>query len=306
MAPAATYGVAHAVYVVFDGSDEFGSCFDSFLCFFPVWLGGRDVVAFALVVVFTFVAIVALSRLGVIESRTFVMASSYSLYVKDSLGFFNPNPAGMLLFSVVAVAFLYGSRPMFWVSCALFLFFFTFLGARTYLLGVILLGLGRLIDSDRFEPVVRIATFVVLLVVPVALVLLVRTISVEAFGFFVLVDSASSGRLGQLSEAVAQLGQWQLFFGGGDIVRDFGILNYTLSMGVVPYAVWFSALVFGSLRRLDFSSSCFVFVVVLTSYFENYFSAYSLAFLVFLNLLLGRRAAGCSFGNENGRRYALS
>src|SRR5690606_29745521 len=171
---------------------------------------------------------------GYLENIIFYDSLGYGLSIRESLGFFNPNPASLLLFSSVIVSLYIKDYLAFIISLLLFIFLIPFFGSRTYLYSFVIFGLVYIFSkSSLLKKLINILVLLFLIVFPIILYFL---ISVGNWNFMGIdLNSVTSDRLNRIRIMFFENGGINLFPSLNIDVVDSGLTNILLKLGLIFY-----------------------------------------------------------------------
>lgn len=229
-------------------------------------------------------AVFALSFLGIIDSKVFVNTLGYAQEERNSLGFFNPNPASLLLLSVMTIFFVYGRYWYFYISLIVFFVFSIWLFSRTYLLVACLFPFILLLGRLRLSVFFNIFSVCSILIVPIFALGFAeyRTITVAG----VDLNAYLSNRLYVISESFSSGGGVALFPNSGFVTVDPGLMNMLGGGGLLLYLLFSAVLISAISYRPGYRLSLLVLIFVLINLSENIFSPYNLLSLAFLAFVI--------------------
>jgi len=229
-------------------------------------------------------SVVALSSfLGILESKVFVNTLGYAQEERNSLGFYNPNPASLLLISAVTIFFLYGRYWYFAISLVIFFIFSIWLFSRTYLLVGFLFPILFILRRWPFSIFFNAFSVVAILVVPIISVILNEYRAFYVAG--VDINAYLSNRLYVISESFSSSGGMSFFPNSKFLTVDPGLINLLGGGGLILYMVFAAILVSSIACRPGYQLSVLAFIYLLINFSENIFSPYNLLSLAFLSLL---------------------
>lgn len=244
----------------------------------------------AIVVFCVCLSVFFLSFVGLIESKTFVNTLGHAQEERNSLGFFNPNPASLLLLSVVLIFYLFERYFWFWVSFLAFCFFSVWLFSRTYVFIACLLPLFYFIRLCRLSVALNIVSVFIVLMIPLFVINFSEYRPIYVAG--VDINSYLSNRLYVVSESFSAGGGVSLFPSSNFVTVDPGLINFLGGGGVLMYLMFSAVLIFALARRPGKKLSLLAFVFLLVNLSENIFSPYNLLSILFFVSIL-KKTYGC-------------
>lgn len=239
-----------------------------------------------------------LSFLGVLESTVFINTLGFAFEKRDGLGFYNPNPASLLLLSCVVVFSAFGKSGMFFLSLMLFWFFQIWLGSRTYIVVSVLVCLVFFIRGR----IVLLRFFCFSLVcVLAALPMLVVWVSNSA-GFNLLgvdVNALLSDRLNVMRLVFENSGGLSSFPSDEFIAIDPGFINLLGYIGVLLYYFFLIGFLVALFKEKRGGVLIAMIAFVFSNFTENAISPYNLMSLLFFVFLFINIKDSSREKNEN-------
>ena len=266
--------------------------FALFLSFFD-WKSKKLNLFFLSCILLTLFVLVSLLALnGLIESKSFMMASSYGFSIKHSLGFLNPNIISMLILSITVLIYVYDQRALFFISTLIFLAFSVWLGSRTYMLASVLS-----IVLIPFVGMLHRFKFLIFLYLLIPLILYGLLYS-QSFKLVTdLLNYALSGRLTLITEYINATSFIGLLFGGVTFEKvDMAFFNLIFSFGILGYML-FMMLVLNTFKKATEKELYMLFVILFVMMFENVISFNCILMAVFLSDIFNKYGVKVSKSN---------
>ncbi len=221
-----------------------------------------------------------LSAVGFIQGKIFTNTLGFAFEVRDALGFYNPNPASLLLLSGVIVFLVFDKYLMFFLTMFMFWLSQVWLGSRTYiavsLLVFVLFFVRKRIATLRLACVTLI---LVLATFPILVMWVMDNLDFELYG--VNVNALLSDRLYVIKKAFENAGGLSLFSSEGFITVDPGFINLLGYIGVLPYYLFLILLLFVSFKVHSGVLIIAMIAFILANFTENAISPYNFASLLF-------------------------
>ncbi|MFJ1338377.1 hypothetical protein ACIKP7_09600 [Pseudomonas caricapapayae] len=232
----------------------------------------------------TICLVFALAFFNVIERKVFVNTLGFAFEVRDGFGFYNPNPASLLLLSCVLVFLALDKRFMFFLGMLVFASCQIWLGSRTYIAVSVMVFLLYFIRRQLiFLKVGAIFLLVVVALFPLLVAWVTNTAS-----FYVGevdVNALLSDRLSVMRQSFDGVGGVNYFPTLDFVTIDPGFINLLGYLGVLFYCV-FLAVVMITLFKIRHGREVIVVIAfVLSNFTENAISPYNLMSLLFFVLI---------------------
>lgn len=244
----------------------------------------------AKLVLLTVSSVMVLALLGFLETKIFFNGLGFAQQERNALGFYNPNPASLLLLSTVFVFFVYERIVWFWVAIGLFAFFSMWLYSRTYISLACLFPFFYLLRRLRACVLLNAVSVVLVVLTPLVAFFFVNYKSVYFFG--VDLNAFLSNRLYMISQSFSAAGGINFFPSRDFLTIDPGLINLLGNSGLLIYLLFsffvVLALIYNSVGA--FSVVSFSFLLINLS--ENIFSPYNLLSLLFLVGLINKFSGG--------------
>jgi len=226
--------------------------------------------------------------MGFFRNIIFYDSLGHGLAVRESLGFSNPNPASLLIFSVLVISVYVKDWILLFFSSILFILTLPYLGSRTYLYSILLFCIIYFLSRYKFFR--SIFNFGLLLGLVSYPILIQFNIALGYwFVFGVDINSLLSGRLHRISLLYYENGGISLLPSLYTEIVDSGLANILFKFGLLFY-LFISYVIFKVIKRtenISFYSLCLVGVFILLS--DNFITRYILLPLVMFTYIILKR-----------------
>lgn len=245
-----------------------------------------------------------LAFFSVIERKVFVNTLGFALEVRDALGFYNPNPASLLLLSCVLVFLALDKKSYFFISMLVFWLCQMWLGSRTYIAVSIMVCLLYLFCGwPRFLKLAAMCLMGLVAVFPILVAWVTSTDNFYVAG--VDVNALLSDRLSVMKQSFDGVGGINYLPNSDFVTIDPGFINLLGYMGVLLYYALWVCIVFALFKIRHGREVIVVVAFVLSNFTENAISPYNLLSLLFFVLIFkalrGKAPALIEVENESYR-----
>jgi hypothetical protein len=232
----------------------------------------------------TICLIFALAFFGIIERKVFINTLGFAFEVRDGFGFYNPNPASLLLLSCVLIFLVLDKRFMFFIGMFTFGACQVWLGSRTYIaVSVIVFFLYFVRGRVIFLKMGAMFLLAVVAMFPLLVAWVTNTASFDVMG--VDVNALLSDRLSVMGRSFEGIGGVNYFPTLDFVTIDPGFINLLGYVGVLLYCV-FLAVVMVTLFKVRHGREVIVVIAfILSNFTENAISPYNLMSLLFFVLI---------------------
>lgn len=235
-------------------------------------------------VLYTICLIFVLAFLGVIERKIFTNTLGFAFEVRDAFGFYNPNPASLLLLSCVLVFLVLDKKAMFFICMFFFWMCQVWLGSRTYIAVSLVVFLLYFFRGQ--VKLLKLGAMILMVVVAMFPLLVAWVASTGEFNVGEIdVNALLSDRLSVMRQSFDGVGGVNYFPSLDFITIDPGFINLLGYMGVLIY--WFFlASVMVTLFKTRYGGEVIVIIAfALSNFTENAISPYNLLSLLFFVLI---------------------
>ncbi|MCU4362171.1 hypothetical protein [Acinetobacter sp. WU_MDCI_Abxc22] len=183
---------------------------------------------------FSFVSILILCWLGILENKFFFDNSDYAKSVRYSLGFDNPNATSIFAVQSIMLFFVYNNNFGKILSTIIGLIVIYFAASRTaFIVLLLFLMLYTFVYSIFLMKLIKIFTLLFLAIVPLFIVFFISK-GIWIIGSYDL-NQLMSGRLTLIQEYYNMIGGVSLFPSYVDFSLDSGVSNILLKGGLIFY-----------------------------------------------------------------------
>lgn len=238
----------------------------------------------AVSVFLTICLIFILAFFNIIERKVFVNTLGFAFEVRDAFGFYNPNPASLLLLSCVLIFLALDKKLLFFLCMLVFWMCQIWLGSRTYIaVSVIIFLLCFFCRQTVFLKMGAMFLVVVVAMFPILVAWVVNTDDFHVGE--VDVNALLSDRLSVMRQSFDGIGGINYLPSLNFVTIDPGFINFLGYMGVLLYFV-FLALIMVTLFKIRHGREVIVVIAfVLSNFTENAISPYNLMSLLFFVLV---------------------
>ncbi|MDD1976823.1 hypothetical protein [Pseudomonas tussilaginis] len=235
-------------------------------------------------VFFTICLVFALAFFDIIERKVFVNTLGFAFEVRDGFGFYNPNPASLLLLSCVLVFLALDKKFMFFLCMFVFWLCQIWLGSRTYIAVSVMVFLLYFFCGRA--NLLKLGAMLLMAIVAMFPLLVAWVTNTEDFHVGeVDVNALLSDRLSVMRQSFDGVGGVNYFPSLDFITIDPGFINLLGYMGVLFYCV-FLVVVMITLFKIRHGREVIVVIAfVLSNFTENAISPYNLLSLLFFVLI---------------------
>ncbi|WLH47916.1 hypothetical protein [Pseudomonas beijingensis] len=221
-----------------------------------------------------------LSFLDVVERKVFVNTLGFSLEVRNGLGFYNPNPASLLLLSCTVVFLAFGRGGAFFLWLSVFWIFQVWLGSRTYILvSAIALLLCLIRREIRLLRIICVFLLSLVSLFPVLVLWVLEGVSYEILG--VDINAVLSDRLNVMKLAFESSGGLGYFPSVNFVTIDPGFINFLGYFGVIIYYALLVVSLIAVFKERRGGVLIVMILFLLSNFTENAISPYNLMSLLF-------------------------
>lgn len=224
--------------------------------------------------------IFVLSFLDIVERKMFVNALGFSLEVRSGLGFYNPNPASLLLLSCTVIFLAFGRGGLFFFWLSMFWVFQVWLGSRTYILvSVVALLLFLIRREVGLLRCICVFFISVVALFPILVLWVLEGASYEVFG--IDMNAVLSDRLNVMRLAFESSDGLGYFSSSNFITIDPGFINFLGYWGLVFYYALLGLSLVAVFKERRGGVLIIMILFVLCNFTENAISPYNLMSLLF-------------------------
>lgn len=239
-----------------------------------------------------------LSFLGVLENTVFINTLGFAFEKRDGLGFYNPNPASLLLLSCVVVFFAFRKNTMFFLSLMLFWFFQIWLGSRTYIVvSIVVFLLFPIRDRVGLLRFFCFSLVCVLAALPMLVIWVSNSTSFNLLG--VDVNALLSDRLNVMRQVFESSGGLSYLPSNEFVTIDPGFINLLGYVGVLLYYFFLIGFFVALCKEKRGGILIAMIAFVFSNFTENAISPYNLMSLLFFVFWFVNIKAGSREKNEN-------
>ncbi|WP_174871132.1 hypothetical protein [Pectobacterium polaris] len=230
---------------------------------------------FTLSILFVFL----LYYLGVLKNVSFYNEAGFSLEVRHSFGFFNPNPASFLIFSTLIVSLYIRDKVFFIINSILYFITLPYLGSRTYLyLLVLFFPIWFLSRYPISRKISNIFLSIILILLPFAFYFYIGS-GDWTVGDLNL-DALLSSRL-YLAQAVYIENNGLSFFPDfSSSTLDPAYFNFIFKLGLISYYLIVAFIIRSMFKFSNGGDYSLCLVFLLGCFAENLFTGYVLLPLI--------------------------
>lgn len=245
----------------------------------------RDFFQKSAISVFVIICLIfALAFFNVIERKAFINTLGFAFEVRDALGFYNPNPASLLLISCVLVFLALDKRFMFLLGMLVFCVCQIWLGSRTYIaVSAVVFLLYFFCRQVVFLKLGAMLLVAVLAMFPFLAVWVTNTEDFHVGG--IDVNALLSDRLFVMKQSFEGGGGVDYLPGFGFVTIDPGFINLLGYIGGGLYYVFLALLIITIFKIRHWREVVVVIAFVLSNFTENAISPYNLMSLLFFVLM---------------------
>ncbi|WP_186297292.1 hypothetical protein [Shewanella algae] len=256
-----------------------------------------------------FFIIVTFSFFGIIPSKMYVnphaAESSFSFIAesKESLGYWNPNVASVIIASVVVLSCILKDRKIFYYSLGLYAVTFPFFLTKLYLPIIVCCVLLFFVEKLKVKSLIQPWAFLSVILAPLIYLLSLCLVFVSEVKFFidedafVVLDVITSFRLSIAQNATEGLSVIELLFGfwePKDYI-DSGLANLSFSIGVLPTMAiicYYINIMWVFYKRQCYGPVFLMLFFLIANLFESLIYFNSVLFIFVLLLLGSGKRAG--------------
>ncbi len=247
-------------------------------------------------VLVTICVIFILAFFNIIERKVFVNTLGFAFEVRDAFGFYNPNPASLLLLSCVLVFLALGKQVLFFICILVFWLSQIWLGSRTYIAVSGLIFLLCLFCARA--GLLKFGATLLMVVVAMFPALVVWVTNTDGFHVGeVDVNALLSDRLSVMRQSFEGIEGISYFPSLNFVTIDPGFINLLGYVGILLYCAFWMLIMVTIFKIRHGREVIVVIAFVLSNFTENAISPYNLMSLLFFVLM---------FKALQGRMRALS
>lgn len=228
------------------------------------------------------------AQVGVFKNVFFYDSLGYGLAIRESLGFYNPNPASLVIFSCIVIALFIKDYTLAIFSSILFLVLLPYLGSRTYLYSIIIFFIIYFFSGISFLRKGIICVFLLFLII-IPIIINYFIASGNWFVFGLDLNSLFSDRLNRIRVLFFENGGLFFFPSLHSNTVDSGLANIVLKLGLFCYYL-FIFFVGKYVWKID---NKFFFSLFLTAFFilitENIITGYVLMPIVLFACIMNNK-----------------
>lgn len=225
-----------------------------------------------------------LAFLNIIERKVFVNTLGFAFEVRDALGFYNPNPASLLLLSCVLIFLALDKKLLFFLCLLVFWVSQIWLGSRTYIAVSVIVFLLYFFCGRT--GLLKFATMFLLGAVAIFPVLAAWVTNTDNFHVGdVDVNALLSDRLSVMKQSFDGIGGVNLLPSLNFVTIDPGFINLLGYVGVLIYSIFWVFIMITILKIRHGREVMVVIAFVLSNFTENAISPYNLMSLFFFVLV---------------------